>query len=178
MLINLFKKYDERPRIKIEATVLDKILDGCSLVFLLLMLAMVFQNYADLPSQIPTHFGDKGNVDDYGKKQSILILPVLGIALFVGLIFLYKIPHKFNYIVKITPKNAEQQYRLATRMMRFVNLFVMLIFYFIVYKIINSANNKTTPVMDKWFTPMVLAIAMIGGLSVFALSLLKNKKSK
>ncbi|PIV19405.1 MAG: hypothetical protein COS42_00425, partial [Flavobacteriales bacterium CG03_land_8_20_14_0_80_35_15] len=61
MLINLFKKYDERPRIKIEATVLDKILDGCSLVFLLLMLAMVFQNYADLPNQIPTHFGDKGN---------------------------------------------------------------------------------------------------------------------
>ena len=117
-------------------------------------------------------------MDDYGKKQSILILPILGIALFVGLNFLYKIPHKFNYIVKITPKNAEQQYRLATRMMRFVNLFVMLIFYFIVYKIINSANNKTTPIMDKWFTPMVLAIALIGGLSVFALSLLKNKKSK
>lgn len=178
MLINLFKKYDERPRIKIEATVLDKILDGCSLVFLLLMLAMVFQNYADLPNQIPIHFGDNGNVDDYGKKQSIFISPLLGIALFIGLNFLYKIPHKFNYIVKITPKNAEQQYRLATRVMHFANLFVMLIFYFTVYKIINSATNKTTPVMDKWFTTMVLAIAMIGGLSVIVLSLLKNKKSK
>jgi len=178
MLFNWFKKYNNRPIIKIEPTALDKIIDAMSLVFLLLILVMVFQYYPDLPNKIPTHFGINGHVDSVGTKNTILLLPALAVVLFILLQVLNRFPHKFNYLVKITPINAERQYRLGTRIMRFTNLFVMLVFYYINFKIIKIAIKQQTPDIDKWFTPAIAGISILGTIIFLTLSLIKNKKTK
>ncbi len=178
MLFHWLKKNNNRPIIKIEPTVLDKIIDAVALVFLLLMLAMVFQYYPDLPNKIPTHFGINGQVDSVGSKNTILLLPAFAIVLFVLLQVLGRFPHKFNYMVKITPMNAERQYRLGTRIMRFTNLFVMLVFYYINFKIIKIAIKQQAPLMDKWFGPVVIGISILGTILILTLSLIKNKKNK
>ncbi len=164
--INLFRKYEDRPRIN----------DALAFVFLLLMLVMVSQHYADLPEKIPTHFGSGGTVDEFGSKQTILILPTLGVFIFIMMLVLNRFPHKFNYLVKITPENAAQQYRLGTRIIRFANVFVMGIFYYTSYKIVNISLYQTTSALDKWFVPLILGIAILGTISIFIISLLKNKK--
>jgi len=175
-IINWFKKQDDRPVIKIEPKAIDKIVDALALVFLLLLLVVVFQYYPHLPNLIPTHFGKNGQVDDFGSKNTILLLPALAVFLFVLLQVLNKFPHKFNYLVKITPKNAKKQYRLGTRIMRFTNLFVMLVLYYTVNKIIKISINQKTPAIDKWFMPAIVGITVVGLLIALIASLLNNKK--
>ncbi len=177
-LFNLFRKYEDRPRIKIEPTAFDKILEALALVFLLLLLVMVLQHYTDLPEKIPTQFDNAGAVIEYGSKHTILILPTLGVVIFIMMLILNRFPHKFNYLVKITPQNAPQQYRLGTSIIRFANLFVMGIFYYTSYKIVNISLHQTTPTLDKWFVPLVLGIAIFGTISIYIVSLIKNKKQK
>jgi len=176
--VNLFKKYENRPRIKIESTAFDKIIDALSLVLLVLIWATVFLNYTDLPAKIPMHFNAAGEIKEYGNKQMIWLLPAIGIVLFILFFFLNKIPHKFNYLVKITPQNAKQQYTIGTRIIRFTNLFVMGLFYYIVYKTvaITQATGETT--LNKWFSPLIMFVS-IGGLVVIAIvSIVSNKKKK
>lgn len=177
-IFNWFKKYDDRPRIKIEPTAVDRIIDALSLVFLLLLLVMVFQYYPDLPDKIPTHFNSLGQADDFGRKNSILLLPVMAVILFVLIQILGKYPHQFNYLVKITPQNAKKQYRLGARIMRFTNLFVMMVFYYTDYKVIKMSINQETPNLDKWFVPVVLGVTTVGIIVIFTVSILINKKSK
>jgi len=176
--INLFKKYKDRPKIKIEPTAFDKIIDALSFVFLILLVVMVIQHYPDLPERIPTHFDKTGQADEFGPKTSILLLPVLTLTLFAVLKVVGKFPHKFNYVVKITPENAESQYKLGTRIMRFVNLFVMLVLYYTAYKVINTSMSQETPTLDKWFAPVVLGVSIFGVIAIFVLSFLKNKKTQ
>jgi len=178
MGFNFFKKYKNRPRFKIEPTAIDRIVDALALVFLLLLLVMVFQYYPHLPNLIPTHFGKNSQADNFGSKNTILLLPALAVFLFVLLQVLNKFLHKFNYLVKITPKNAKKQYRLGTRIMRFTNLFVMLILYYTVNKIIKISINQKTPVIDKWFIPVIVVISVTGLLIALIISLLNNKKIK
>ncbi len=176
--INLFKKYENRPRIKIEPTALDKIVDALSLVLVVLIWVTVFQNYADLPAKIPIHFNAAGEVNEYGNKQMIWLLPGIGMALFLLLFFLNKMPHNFNYLVKITPQNAKQQYIIGTHIIRFTNLFVMSIFYYIVYKTLAITQSTGAATLDKWFSPLIMFVS-IGSLVVIALvSVILNKKSK
>jgi hypothetical protein len=41
------------------------------------------------------------------------VLPIIGLALYLGLSVLTRFPHRYNYPWPITPDNAERQYRLA-----------------------------------------------------------------
>jgi len=176
--VNLFKKYENRPRLKIESTAFDKILDASSLVLVVLIWVTVFQNYADLPAKIPMHFNAAGEVNEYGNKQMIWLLPGISIALFLLLYFLNKMPHNFNYLVKITPQNARQQYTIGTRIMRFTNLFVSGLFYYIVYKTVAITQGTGTSTLDKWFSPLIMFISIGGIVAIGVISVVFNKKSK
>jgi uncharacterized membrane protein len=176
MLFNFFKKYSDRPIIKIEPTAFGKILDAIAFVLLLLLLVYVFQNYPNLPERIPKHFGSGGRVDEFGKKQSILFLPIIATVIFVLIMILKRFPHKFNYMVKITPKNAEQQYKIGVKIIQISNVFAMAVLWYTSFKIINIALHKDKPDLGDWFAPLVSGIAIIGTLSVIIISVLKNKK--
>jgi len=55
--------------------------------------------YNSLPSEIPVHWNIDGEIDDYGNKNMILMLPLITIAISVLFIFLPKIdPKKNNYL--------------------------------------------------------------------------------
>ncbi len=177
-LINLFRKYENRPRIKIAPTAFDIIIDGISFVLLLLMLFAVFQNYADLPNLVPSHFGADGLADEYGNKMVVWLLPSIGILIFIGSIILNNFPHKFNYLVAITKENAKQQYAIGTRIVRFSNLFVMAIFFYISNKTINIALQKSEASLNAWFSPIIIILILVGLVAVVIFSVLKNKKGR
>ncbi len=176
--INIFKKYEDRPRIKIEPTALDKILEATSLVLLVLIWVTVIFNYESLPLKIPMHFNAAGEVNDYGNKQMIWLLPSLGLVLFVALFFLNKIPHKFNYLVKITPENAKQQYTIGIRIIRFTNLFVMALFYYIVYKTVSITMGTGSETLSTWFSPFIMFLSIGGLITIAIVSVAFNKKAK
>ncbi|TNE66195.1 MAG: DUF1648 domain-containing protein [Bacteroidetes bacterium] len=142
--------FEERPRIKPEWQQVDWFLEGVAGLGMLLLLLLPATYYSELPDMIPTHFNARGEADDYGSKASIWILPLIGAALYGFLTSLNRYPHVFNYSVKITPDNAETQYRLAIRMLRGLKLFMLFLFTYICWGTIRGALAGD-PGLSSWF---------------------------
>jgi uncharacterized membrane protein len=152
-----------RPKIKIEPTSTDQILDLVGWVGLLLLWALAAYNYASLPNTIPTHFNFAGQVDNYGSKNTILLLPLVGTLLFFAMTLLVRYPHIFNYPVRITEKNAKIQYTLAVRLLRLMKLAILAVLVAIITSILRAVRGGPSG-MGFWFLHLVLAflIALTG----------------
>ncbi len=132
------------PKIDLPLQPLDKALNLVCVVGLLALFIIPWYYYAQLPETIPNHFGTSGDPDRYGQKKYIWTLPIIGLMVFLLMTFINKYPHKFNYLQKITEKNAHRQYSLATRMIRILNVFTILLFLHLVYKSIQIALGNAT----------------------------------
>jgi len=150
---------EKRPRIKIEPTSLDKVVDLAGWLILAFLWVMIFLNYADLPDTIPTHFNAAGKADDYGSKSTIFMLPVIATILYGGMTRLNLFPHIFNFPMKITAENALAQYTNSTQMMRYVKLVIVFLFTIVVFKTIQTATGKSDG-LGFWFLPLVLVLVL------------------
>ena len=164
----------KRPRIKVPYETLDVIIDLITATLLLLLFIYTFMSYSELPDIIPSHFNAKGEVDGHSQKAFLWLLPGFGLLMFVGLSILNKFPHIHNYMVNITEENALKNYRLSTRILRFTNLFVVLIFALIAYHTIQAAKGNPSS-LGAWFIPTVIGISVI--LPIFIL-VYSNKINK
>jgi uncharacterized membrane protein len=149
-----------RPKIGIRLTRFDQLLETISVVLLVLIWALVLYSYPRLPGIIPIHYDAAGEVNGYGSKNTILIFPFLALAVYILLTRLNKYPHVFNYMNKITEENAERQYTMATRMIRYLKLIVLLTLAFItVSTYLTTAGITKGP--GSWFLPCILAMLFI-----------------
>jgi uncharacterized membrane protein len=167
---------NERPLIKIKKDKIDWTLDIIAMIALLFIWIYSIIHFYKLPERIPTHFNIKGEIDDYGTKYTLWILPLITTFLFVLFRALYNYPHKFNYIVNITIENAEKQYRLALRIMRIILMNLSLLFGYIVVKAIDGAYQKSSS-LDWWFIPL-LEISVITPVIYMAIASTFSKKKK
>jgi uncharacterized membrane protein len=132
-----------RPILQIPLQPIDYVMEVLSIAGLLALVGLSVYFYNDLPDRIPTHFGPDGQPDRIGDKSSLWFLPALGLLLFGLMTFINRMPHHFNYMVNITPENAENQYTMATRLIRVLKLVVMSIFAFIVWQTIRIAGGAS-----------------------------------
>ncbi|WP_181368960.1 DUF1648 domain-containing protein [Flavobacterium pallidum] len=130
------------PKIKILLTPFDKAIESLCWLLIISIWILVFVNYPKLPDIIPIHFDLSGNADGFGAKENLFALPIVITILAIGLSFLNKFPHIFNYMAAITPGNAIRQYTLATRFIRFLKLGTVIIFGMIVFGMIRSAGGN------------------------------------
>lgn len=164
------KRIEERPRLKIKPELSDRLIEMLAWGSLILHWLLILTQYADLPAEIPAHFDSKGNVDGYSHKSMLFFLPALVSLILTGLTLLNRHPHKFNFPVTITPENAERQYRLACRFLRFIQLFISLMFGLISISILGAATGEkmfsailVLPVILAFsFIPMVLYMIQAG----------------
>ena len=151
---------EERPKIKLELTTADKAFEIIGWVLVISVWGFTVKNYADLPDTIPTHYNIAGEADGFNGKVTILTLPLLATALFVGLTFLNKFPHIFNYPTNITQHNALRQYTNATKMIRYLKLVIVVIFGLIAFKTIQNGNGEANG-LGIWFLPLTLGLIFI-----------------
>ncbi len=139
-----------QPVLDLPKTATEIWLDVAAWLFVAIGLALAFGYYSDLPEQIPTHFGPSGEADKFGSKNTIFFIPVLSLALVAGFIFLMRFPHKFNYLNKITPENAEFEYRRMRIGLRTVNVLTSLLFLVITWDILQAASGEAKG-LSLWF---------------------------
>jgi len=151
---------DTRPKIVLVPSKLDIALERSARGMLVVLWCLTIYSYLNLPMTIPIHFNAAGKANDFGNKATLFILPVLGTLIYIGLTQLNKYPHIFNYIPKITTENAPKQYALATRMIRFVKLAVLLIFTFINLLTWFAATGRAGG-LGIWFLPVMLALLLV-----------------
>lgn len=144
------------PKVEIETTFVDKVLEGLSLIALLSFGLYVGREYAGLPEEIPVHFNLRGEPDGYGSKVILWVLPCLGLFLWVLFQVLNRYPHTFNYPFEITPENAAFQYGRATRLLRILLVVLALTFLYIGYIMVLSVQKGTGVGLGVWFLPIVM----------------------
>ncbi len=116
--------------------------------------------YFRIPETIPTHFNLQGEIDSYGSKSSLFLLPAFSTFIFILLSWINKYPHIFNYPVKITEENAETQYRIATRLMRIMKITIQtsfLLIFFIVIQSINGVENYSVQLVTLLIFIIIIA---------------------
>jgi glucosylceramidase len=104
---------------------IDLVLEWTGWLSLALLWFITLRLWVQLPEQIPIHFDMALRPDAYGDKNELLVLALVGSALFLGMTMLNKYPHYFNYPVPITPENAKSEYTKATRVLRLLKLIIL-----------------------------------------------------
>ncbi|HTY08842.1 MAG TPA: DUF1648 domain-containing protein [Candidatus Edwardsbacteria bacterium] len=149
-----------RPRLTPQPTDLDAMLESAGWLALAALWGLAAYWYATLPAVVPTHFNGAGQVNAYGPKGTIFILPVVGSAMFAVMTLLNRFPHAFNYPVAITAANAPQQYLLATRLLRFLKLAIIAVFCALLAFIHRAAAGAAGGIPG-WFLPLIIAACLL-----------------
>ena len=65
-----------------------------------------------LPEQIPTHYNFAGEIDGYGSRWTLLLMPVIGLVTDLVVAVTGRFPQSWNAGVKITVFNRVRVYRI------------------------------------------------------------------
>lgn len=139
-----------RPEISIEKKTIDIFFEMVALLSIIFMWAFCLYHYKSLPEIIPSHYGANGIADGHNSKKIIFLIPSIVTIIVFGMRWLNKYPHKFNYMSTITADNAERQYRMATRLIRYLQFIIAVLFNYIVVKTVEDAYVKQSR-LDIWF---------------------------
>ena len=150
----------ERPKINIKYETIDYIIESLGIIALVCLVTAPIYFYNSLPDNIPIHYNIHGQPDAYESKQTIWILPLIGLFLYIGMTLLNKIPHLFNYPTKVTSENAEKLYRTGTRTVILLKVISTLIFAYLNFKTISIGLSKSTE-LGVLFTPTIIFIIIV-----------------
>lgn len=150
----------ERPKINLKLTNLDKGFEIFGWFLLVGVWIFTLINYFGLPQTIPIHYNGAGEVDRFGNKSNIMILPIVASVLYIGMTFFNKFPHIFNYPYSITKENALKSYTIATRLIRVLKLIILIIFGLIVFRTVQNVNG-TANGLGVWFLPLTIGLILI-----------------
>lgn len=87
-----------------------KILNIIGWLSLFAMVVYVILIWNTLPHQIPSHYNFQGEIDQYGGKATILIMPITMTLLFLLLVVVERFPNSWNIPVEICEDNKERVY--------------------------------------------------------------------
>lgn len=164
----------DRPIITLKPQPIDFLLDVLSWTLLLTLWVIVLISYYTLPERIPIHFNFAGEVDGWSEKQMIFFHPALATSIMIVLTLISRYPHTFNYPVQITPENAERNYRLGVRVIKFVRVATILLFIYAAVSTIWVANKD-----ERTISPITLYIflAVMAVIIITYLVISTRKKS-
>lgn len=103
----------------------------------------IIQAWSTLPLYgIPIHFGLSGNPNFWLSKNSIIILPLLGIIVNLLLTQSISHPYRFRYPCHITEQNTSRQYQITRSLLLWMKIEISWIIVFVVWQTIRVANGE------------------------------------
>ena len=133
----------------------EKCLDVIGSGLFTVSILFIILQWGNLPEEIPAHFNAKGEVDRWGSKIEVLILPGIGIFMWIFLGLLEKAPHMHNYPARLNERNVEAFYLNSRRLCNEVKNFCLILFAIISCEIVLVALGKIEG-LGWWFLPVVL----------------------
>lgn len=147
----------DRPELSMPLSSLEKYLELSAILGVVIIIYLVLKYWAVLPESVPTHFDFSGRADAWSGRNSILFEPLLGIAFYLGLSWLSRFPHKFNYPVPITKANARRQYQLARAMLAMLKVELVCLFTCLAWMTIRVALGQVAG-LGSAFLPVLLIV--------------------
>jgi uncharacterized membrane protein len=148
------------PQIRLELSPADRLIEILALSCMLAVWGFTIFSYKSLPASIPIHFDLNGNIDGWGDRNSIFLLPFISSVLYGGMSILNRFPELYNYPRPIDPENKMKQYRLATRLIRLLKFFIQLFFILCIIEVILGARQEALP-FKQWLIPLLISFLMV-----------------
>ena len=164
-----------RPKLNLKITPLEIFLNGITLVAFVGTIVYLVSSWKIIPSEIPAHYNVLGEVDRWGSKGEMLILPLIGLLMWIGMTVLEKFPHVYNYI-NLTKENAHAQYLNGRLLINVLKNEIVLLFSYITWKSVQVAIGEQDS-LGVWFLPVFLII-IFGSMGYFIMKSLRLSKDK
>ncbi len=118
------------------------------------------KSWSSIPEMIPGHYNAAGVVDRWGNKNEILMLPIIGAILYLGLTMITFFPQIWNVPVAQTQESNEAVYKCMKTMIIFLKVEIIGMFFYITFYSVNAMD------LPMAFLPIVLLI-IFGSLTYF-----------
>ena len=126
--------------------VINMILNILCLIVLIGITIYLIIRWNAMPKLIPTHYDFAGNVDSYGSKGSVLMMPIMSWVLYILITVLEMFPALWNTGVKVTEENKFRVYAILRLMLDIIK-FIMVVSF--AYTTICSVEFMP---LGAWFT--------------------------
>lgn len=160
-----------RPKIKIPKTKSEWIWDTIGFFFYLGSILLLIFIWNKLPSEVPAHYNALGEVDRWGAKWELLILPSVGAFIILFMQILEKFPEAHNYPKRFNESNAELFYLHSRKLVNQLKNIYLILFSLILFESVFIALN-----WGNGFGQCFLPIAIIGTGIPIVVGIIKQKK--
>ena len=140
-------------------TVWQRIAGILSPVILAGTILFVALRWQYLPEQIPTHYNFAGEIDGYGSRWTLLIMPVIGLVTDLVVAVSSRFPQSWNAGVKITVYNRVRVYRILRDLLAEMRLGCAILFASISVWLSLTPGNM--PVWVLLTVPLVLVFVPV-----------------
>ncbi len=163
-----------RPKIKIEKTVADNLIEIVTFLLILSSGILIGIYYNQLPEKLPIHFNwPSKDENGFGTKDLLWASPIICGIIGIGIYKLNQYPWIFNYPSEIDENNAEYNYRQATQMLRILNLLIgFLCLSVTLMSVLDGLGIENE--LDKFLGPL-FPILLIGLPILYVIKILMNK---
>lgn len=144
----------------IKKNIFQIILEAAAAVISVFPIVYLATIWSSLPEKIPGHYNVLGEVDRWGSKTELLILPIFGLAVW-GLLTLVSYKPKWWNMPIDYEKRSEQSYTSTLTMILELKVIVVATFAFLTY---SSATASSLP---WWFIPaelILIGVVLIVGI--------------
>jgi uncharacterized membrane protein len=163
-----------RPKIELSMSFADKVQEIMAATLLVAHVILVAVHFTGLPESIPIHINYRDEIDGWGSKSFVWLLPAVALFTYVLLSVVNRFPNKFNYPFKIKPENVEQEYYRATRLIRWLKLCIMGLMLVLTWRLlaeVQPGNGYPGP----WLSWILFAVVLVSPWVYLAVWGVRNK---
>lgn len=150
----------KRPKIKIPRTKSEWFWDiiGFSIYFGMIVFLIVV--WGKLPDQVPAHFNAAGEVDRWGSKWELMILPLVGFFSTMMMMGFEFSPEMHNYPKRFNESNAKAFYLNSRQMINRLKNMILITFSLIMFDSITIALEWNAG-LGIWLLPIILILTFL-----------------
>ncbi|MDW0116542.1 DUF1648 domain-containing protein [Sporosarcina thermotolerans] len=161
-----------KPKLDIPKSALQRLFDVVSIIAFMAGTVYLISVWNQLPDQVPAHYNAAGEVNRWGSKWELVILPIIAVLMAVFFTFLEKHPEWHNYM-NLNRNNIEFQYKNSILFLNVIKNECVLLFVYLSFNIAQVALGKAES-LGILFLPIFLVI-MFGSIAFFIIRSIKHK---
>ena len=151
-----------KPKLRIPKTKSEWAFDVIGYLALATMLAVLVFSWSVLPEQVPAHFGANGEVDRWGSKWELLIIPGIAIGMHFFMLVIEKFPKMHNYPERFNEHNAVAFYTNSRQTLNYMRNIINVLFSYSVYVAIAIALGHESSLGWPFFMILALIFVVLG----------------
>lgn len=161
-----------KPKLDIPKSTFQKVFDVITMIVFAAGIFHLLAVWGQLPDRVPAHYNAAGEVDRWGSKWELVILPAIAVIIAIFMTFLEKHPEWHNYM-NLNENNIEFQYKNSVLFLNVIKNECVLLFVYVSWNIAEVALGNAESI-GSLFLPIFL-VTLFGSMAFFIVRSIKHK---